>query len=113
VVVGATVVVVAAVVVGAAVVVVTAVVVGSSVISEATAPSVPLPLVSAVEQPTSATKPKTMPQPMRAVRRSAGATESDDTGGVQPTPGIAGYFSPSFHNFVVKTTAIRHGAEQG
>jgi carbonic anhydrase/acetyltransferase-like protein (isoleucine patch superfamily) len=64
----------AAVVDGAVVVAGTIVVAGASVGSAMSPPS---PLVSAVEQPTSATTPKTTPHPMRAVRRSADTTVRD------------------------------------
>ena len=101
VVVGAMVVVGAIVVVGAmdvvgAIVVVGATVVGNAVVSGEIAASLPEPLVNAVEQPTSATRPKTMPHPMRAVRRSAGATRSDDTCGAVPAECIHGHFRSVF-----------------
>jgi hypothetical protein len=52
------------------------VLVGAAVVSAITAP-LPSPLVSAVEQPTNATTPKMTAHPMRAVRRSSGAIDSD------------------------------------
>jgi hypothetical protein len=95
VVVGGIVVVGAMVVVGG-IVVVGATVVGNAVVSGGIAASLPEPLVNAVEQPTSATKPKTMPHPMHAVRRSAGATGSDDTWGAVPADCIHGHFRSVF-----------------
>jgi hypothetical protein len=101
VVVGAIVVVGAMVVVGA-IVVVGAMVEGNAVVSVGVAASLPEPLVNAVEQPTRATKPKTMPHPMHAVRRSAGATKVNDTCDAMVAECTLGYFR-SFSQFCRKT----------
>ncbi len=94
------------------VVVVGATVVGHAVVSGGIAASLPEPLVNAVEQPTSAIKPKTMPHPMRAVRRSAGATGPDDTWGAVPADCIHGTFA-QFSQFFVQYENARRGVDQG
>ena len=108
VVVGAIVVVGATVVVGA-IVVVGATVEGNAVVSVGVAASLPEPLVNAVEQPTRATKPKTMPHPMHAVRRSAGTTAADDTCEAVLAECTLGYFH-SISQFCRKTENTRQRA---
>ena len=84
-------------VVGAASVVV-GVVVGDDVVDvrAALAPSAPEPLVTAVEQPTSATDPNTTRMPISVRRRCSTTTEREANGDVGAWVGTCSMFTASF-----------------
>ena len=85
---------------GASVVVGTRVVVVISTsvvdVSAALAPSPPEPLVTAVEQPTSATDPNTTRVPISARRRCSTTTEREDNGQLAQGVGTCSMFTASF-----------------